>query len=63
MKTPEEIQLEKDAMRYRRLKQDFSVMSAHMDGNHSWTYRRSPSHLVGSTLDEAIDKLIEREKC
>jgi hypothetical protein len=49
--------LRKDAERYRFLRNDFSAASLNIDGNHSWAYRRNFS-LLGSTLDEAIDKAI-----
>ena len=46
--------LRKDAERYRKLRHDFSVMGANIDGQHSWVYRRNFS-LRGPTLDAAID--------
>jgi len=46
--------MEKDAMRYRWLRQDFSPMGLNIDGNHAWVYRRNFS-LKGPTLDAAID--------
>ncbi len=46
--------LEADAKRYRFLRNDFSVMGANIDGQHSWAYRRNFS-LRGPTLDAAID--------
>ena len=46
--------LRKDAERYRFLRNDFSVMGANIDGQHSWAYRRNFS-LRGPTLDAAID--------
>ena len=45
---------EEDAERYRWLRNDFSVMGANIDGQHSWAYRRNCS-LRGPTLDAAID--------
>lgn len=47
--------LTKDAERYASLKRDFSAASVDIDGNHCWVYRRNFS-LLGSTLDEAVDK-------
>lgn len=53
--TPEQAgKLCKDAERYRFLRNDFSVMGANIDGQHSWAYRRNFS-LRGPTLDAAID--------
>jgi len=46
-----------EAARYRYLRRDFSAMSANIDGNHSWVYKRQFS-LLGLTLDAAIDAAI-----
>ena len=46
--------LRKDAERYRFLRNDFSVMGANIDGQHSRAYRRNFS-LRGPTPDAAID--------
>ena len=46
--------MREDAERYHFLRDDFSVSSPNIDGNHSWAYRRNFS-LKGPTLDAAID--------
>ena len=46
--------LREDAERYQFLRNDFSVSSPNMNGNHAWAYRRNFS-LKGPTLDAAID--------
>lgn len=50
-----------DAERYRFLRDDFSVMSANIDGQHSWAYRRNFS-LRGPTLDAAIDASMAQKR-
>ena len=52
----------KDAERYRFLRNDFSVMGANIDGQHSWAYRRNFS-LRGPTLDAAIDTALNAAPC
>ena len=52
---------ERDAARYRFLMKDFGVMSANIDGNHTWVYRRNAS-LKGPSLNQAIDAAILMEK-
>ena len=54
---PVDLAQEKDAERYHKLRDDFSVMGANIDGQHSWVYRRNFS-LRGPTLDAAIDAAI-----
>lgn len=53
---------EEDAERYRWLRNDFSVMGANIDGQHSWAYRRNFS-LRGPTPDAAIDTAMGAAPC
>ena len=53
--------LRKDAERYRWMRNDFGVMGANIDGQHSWAYRRNFS-LRGPTLDAAIDRAVAAER-
>lgn len=43
-----------DAMRYRRLREDFSAASLDIDGKNVWAYKRNYT-LLGPTLEAAID--------
>jgi hypothetical protein len=54
VKDAEIARLRDDAERYHFLRDDFSVSSLNIDGNHAWAYRRNFS-LKGATLDAAID--------
>jgi len=48
------VALEKDAKRYRFLRDGFSPMGLNIDGNHAWVYRCNAT-LKGLNLDAAID--------
>lgn len=52
--------LAKDASRYQWLRDQYRLMSPHMDGNHHWAPKMA-AILKGNTVDAAIDSAMARK--